>query len=87
MSDLHDLQLWLAAHNGKEVRATVRKIHARQDSGDLFGVELRITKGNELIRSEIFHDVRSLHTRSMQLFDQLAAKGWSTTTDDEARKD
>jgi hypothetical protein len=55
--------------------------HAAQDSGELFSAELRITIGDQLVLSEIFHDERRLHQRSMQLFDQLAAKGWQVSTE------
>jgi hypothetical protein len=71
-----DIQLWTASLGDKEIRAWTRNIHARQDSSDLFGVELRITKNGELYLSEIFRDYRKLHARSMELFEKVVAKGF-----------
>jgi hypothetical protein len=48
----------------KEIRAFTLSIHARQDSADIYGVELRITKNGELYCSELFRDVLQLHARS-----------------------
>jgi hypothetical protein len=70
-----DVQLWVASLNGREVRASTRDMHAREDSSNLFGAELRITNNGELYLSEVFRDPRKLHARSMELFEKLVAKG------------
>jgi len=56
-------------------------IHARQDSSDIYGVELRITHNGELYLSEVFRDRRHLHAKSMELFAKLSAKGWTSLSD------
>ena len=71
-----DVELWGCCLGKKEVRAFTRSIHARQDSSDLYGVELRITKDGELYFSEVFRDERKLHAKSMELCAKLSAKGW-----------
>lgn len=53
-----DTELWKACLGEKEVRAMTRDIHARQDSSDIYGVELRITRNGELYLSEVFRDRR-----------------------------
>ena len=65
----------------KEVRAFTRVIYPRPDSCDASGIELRITKNNELYFSELFRDERKLHARSMELFAKLSANGWSAVSD------
>ncbi len=75
-----DVQLWGAVLGKKEIRAFTRSIHARPDSSDLYGVELRITKNGELYFSEVFRDQRKLHAKSMELFAKLSAKGWQAVT-------
>jgi hypothetical protein len=80
-----DTQLWGAVLGTKEIRAFTRSIHARQDSSDLYGVELRITKNGELYFSEVFRDERKLHAKSMEMFAKLSSKGWQQLTEETQR--
>ncbi len=52
-------------------RAAISRLHAQQDSGDLYSAELRITMNDHVVLRELFWDEKKLQMRSQQLFERI----------------
>lgn len=68
-----DTQLWVARLGEKELRTMTRDINAREDSSDLFGVELRVERDRKLILPEVFG--RRAEVPRTKWFEELVSDG------------